>query len=131
MDECKGLIDTAVKTTETGYIQNQPVKALEDVMVDYNGTMQNSLRDVLQFVYGEDGMNGNYIKQQCIETFHLSDLEFKHNYWVDMMDLAGRFLLGVLQIGIDDSSLDVISRLEGPLSHRGPKGTAEEEIRLY
>ena len=24
----------------------------------------------------------------------------------------------------------VISRLEGPLSHRGPKGTAEEEIRL-
>ena len=28
-------------------------------------------------------------------------------------------------------SNSVIARLEGPLSHRGPKGTAEEEIRLY
>ena len=32
----EGLIDTAVKTAETGYIQRRLVKALEDVMVKYD-----------------------------------------------------------------------------------------------
>jgi DNA-directed RNA polymerase beta' subunit len=54
----EGLIDTAVKTAETGYIQRRLVKALEDVMVAYDGTVRNSLGDVVQFVYGEDGMDG-------------------------------------------------------------------------
>jgi DNA-directed RNA polymerase II subunit RPB1 len=38
----EGLIDTAVKTSETGYIQRRLVKALEDVMVRYDGTVRNS-----------------------------------------------------------------------------------------
>ena len=108
----KGLIDTAIKTAETGYIQHQPVKVLKDVMVDYDGTVQNSLGDVLQFIYREDGMNGDYIERQCIETFHLSDLKFKHNYWVNVTDPAGRFLSGVLQVSIDDSSLELQARLD-------------------
>ena len=32
----EGLIDTAVKTSETGYIQRRLMKALEDVMVKYD-----------------------------------------------------------------------------------------------
>ncbi|KAH9017413.1 hypothetical protein EDB85DRAFT_2202557 [Lactarius pseudohatsudake] len=67
----EGLIDTAVKTAETGYIQCCLVKALEDMMVNYNGTVQNSLGDVLQFIYREDGMDSAFIKWQRIETFHL------------------------------------------------------------
>ncbi|MDR1722208.1 MAG: DNA-directed RNA polymerase subunit A', partial [Methanobrevibacter sp.] len=39
----EGLIDTAVKTAETGYIQRRLVKALEDIMVQYDGTTRNSL----------------------------------------------------------------------------------------
>lgn len=35
----EGLIDTAVKTAETGYIQCRLIKAPEDVMVHYNGTV--------------------------------------------------------------------------------------------
>ncbi len=54
----EGLIDTAVKTAETGYIQRRLVKALEDVMVKYDGTVRNSLGHVVQFAYGEDGMDG-------------------------------------------------------------------------
>ena len=53
----EGLIDTAVKTAETGYIQRRLVKAMEDVMVKYDGTVRNSLGEVLQFLYGEDGMD--------------------------------------------------------------------------
>jgi len=38
----EGLIDTAVKTAETGYIQRRLIKALEDVMVKYDGSVRTS-----------------------------------------------------------------------------------------
>lgn len=38
------------------------MKALEDVMVKYDGTVRNSNGDILQFLYGEDGMAGEYIE---------------------------------------------------------------------
>ncbi|KAF9466907.1 beta and beta-prime subunits of DNA dependent RNA-polymerase [Collybia nuda] len=108
----EGLIDTAVKTAETGYIQRRLVKALEDVMVCYDGTVRNSLGDLIQFVYGEDGMDGAFIEKQNIETFGLNNEEFEHNYRVDVTDPAGGFLPGVLQVGIDDSSLELQSKLD-------------------
>jgi len=38
----EGLIDTACKTAETGYIQRRLIKALEDVMIKYDGTVRTS-----------------------------------------------------------------------------------------
>ena len=108
----EGLIDTAVKTAETGYIQRRLVKALEDVMVCYDGTVRNSLGDLIQFVYGEDGMDGAFIEKQTIETFGLSNKEFEHNYRVDVTDPAGGFMANVLQAGIDDSSLELQAKLD-------------------
>ncbi|KJE89904.1 polymerase II polypeptide A [Capsaspora owczarzaki ATCC 30864] len=58
----EGVIDTAVKTSETGYIQRRLVKCMEDVMVKYDGTVRNSLGDVIQFVYGEDGLDGAHLE---------------------------------------------------------------------
>ena len=108
----EGLIDTAVKTAETGYIQRRLVKALEDVMVCYDGTVHNSLRDLIRFIYySEDGMDGAFIEQQKIDTFGMSDKEFEHQYQVDVTDKGG-FLPGVLQIGIDDSSLELQAKLD-------------------
>ncbi|GKC31291.1 DNA-directed RNA polymerase II subunit 1 isoform X1, partial [Tanacetum coccineum] len=43
----EGLIDTAVKTSETGYIQRRLVKAMENIMVKYDGTVRNSLGDLI------------------------------------------------------------------------------------
>ncbi|KAJ2926883.1 hypothetical protein H1R20_g10219, partial [Candolleomyces eurysporus] len=108
----EGLIDTAVKTAETGYIQRRLVKALEDVMVCYDGTVRNSLGDLIQFVYGEDGMDGAFIEKQGIETFGLSNKEFEHKYRVDVMDPSGGFMPGVLQVGVDDSSMELQAKLD-------------------
>ncbi|KAG2367401.1 hypothetical protein BDR07DRAFT_1525300, partial [Suillus spraguei] len=87
----EGLIDMAVKKAETGIIMRDSktgrlVKALEDVMVHYDGTVHNSLGDLIQFVYGEDGMDGAFIKRQKIETFGLDNEAFEHNYRVDVTD---------------------------------------------
>lgn len=63
----EGLIDTAVKTSSTGYIQRRLVKAMEDLIIKYDGTVRNSAGDVVQFLYGEDGMDGVRIEGQSIE----------------------------------------------------------------
>lgn len=53
----EGLLDTAVKTAETGYMQRRLVKALEDVVSHYDGSVRNSNGEVVQLVYGDDGMD--------------------------------------------------------------------------
>lgn len=82
----EGLIDTAVKTAETGYIQRRLVKALEDVMAKYDGTVRNSLGDIVQFVYGEDGLDGVYIEKQRVDHINMSDKAFADRYRLDVMD---------------------------------------------
>jgi len=82
----EGLIDTAVKTAETGYIQRRLVKALEDVMAKYDGTVRNSLGDIVQFVYGEDGLDGVYIEKQRVDHINMSDQAFAEKFRLDVMD---------------------------------------------
>uniref|UniRef100_A0A6G1S4K2 DNA-directed RNA polymerase subunit n=1 Tax=Aceria tosichella TaxID=561515 RepID=A0A6G1S4K2_9ACAR len=53
----EGLLDTAVKTAETGYMQRRLVKALEDVVSQYDGSVRNSYGEVVQLIYGDDGMD--------------------------------------------------------------------------
>ena len=45
----EGLIDTAVKTSETGYIQRRLVKAMEDVKITTDGTVRNAKNNIIQF----------------------------------------------------------------------------------
>ncbi|KAJ5089346.1 hypothetical protein N7532_008030 [Penicillium argentinense] len=82
----EGLIDTAVKTAETGYIQRKLVKALEEVMVKYDGTVRNSLGDVIQFIYGEDGLDGAHIENQRVDIIVCSDEKMRDRFRVDVMD---------------------------------------------
>ncbi|CAR30106.1 DNA-directed RNA polymerase II subunit RPB1 [Lachancea thermotolerans CBS 6340] len=82
----EGLIDTAVKTAETGYIQRRLVKALEDIMVHYDGTTRNSLGNVIQFIYGEDGMDAAHIEKQTIDTIASSDAAFERRFRIDLLN---------------------------------------------
>ena len=82
----EGLIDTAVKTAETGYIQRRLVKALEDVMAKYDGTVRNSLGDIVQFIYGEDGIDGVHVEEQRVDIILCSDEQFERKFRVDLMD---------------------------------------------
>jgi len=53
----EGLVDTAVKTAETGYMQRRLVKSLEDLSLQYDYTVRSSMNDIVQFIYGEDGLD--------------------------------------------------------------------------
>ena len=52
----EGLIDTAVMTAETGYMQRRLMKALEDMTIQYDNTVRVSTGSVVQFKYGDDGI---------------------------------------------------------------------------
>jgi len=82
----EGLIDTAVKTAETGYIQRRLVKALEDVMAKYDTTVRNSLGDIVEFIYGEDGLDAVYIEQQRLDSIACSQTHFDKMFKVDLME---------------------------------------------
>ncbi|XP_042460979.1 DNA-directed RNA polymerase III subunit 1-like isoform X1 [Zingiber officinale] len=53
----EGLVDTAVKTAETGYMSRRLMKGMEDLSIYYDQTVRNASGGVVQFVYGDDGMD--------------------------------------------------------------------------
>ena len=67
-----GLIDTAVKTSQTGYIQRRLVKGLEDLKVEYDGTVRNNMGKIVQFTYGEDGAETTRVENQSIPLVNMS-----------------------------------------------------------
>ena len=53
----EGLVDTAVRTQQSGYMQRRLINALEQLRVEYDGTVRNSIGDIVQLKYGEDGVD--------------------------------------------------------------------------
>jgi DNA-directed RNA polymerase II subunit RPB1 len=76
----EGLIDTAVKTSQTGYIQRKLVKAMEDLKVHYDSSGRSSSGDIIQFVYADDGMDAIYIESQPLFLTKMSIDELKQKF---------------------------------------------------
>ena len=54
----EGLVDTAVRTSQSGYLQRRLINALQDLKVEYDGTVKEQTSGMLvQFRYGEDGVD--------------------------------------------------------------------------
>ncbi|CCF58150.1 hypothetical protein KAFR_0D05030 [Kazachstania africana CBS 2517] len=53
----EGLVDTAVKTAETGYMSRRLMKSLEDLSCQYDNTVRTSSNGIVQFTYGGDGLD--------------------------------------------------------------------------
>ncbi len=51
----EGLVDTAVRTSKSGYLQRRLINALQELEAQYDGTVRTSENDIVQFEYGEDG----------------------------------------------------------------------------
>lgn len=80
----EGLIDTAVKTSETGYIQRKLIKAMEDAKVNFDMTVRNAGGHIIQFMYGEDSIDA--IK---LEKHHLDYLK----YDINISDMEDNYLI--------------------------------------
>ena len=70
----EGLIDTAVKTSRSGYLQRCLIKHLESLTVQYDHTVRDSDSSVVQFLYGEDSVDIN-------RTAYLQRFDFLTHNW--------------------------------------------------
>src|SRR3989344_5174141 len=50
-----GLMDTALRTPKSGYLYRRLVSALQDLKVEYDGTVRDASQNIVQFLYGGDG----------------------------------------------------------------------------
>jgi len=53
----EGLIDTAVKTSRSGYLQRCLIKGMEGLRAEYDTTVRDADGSIIQTIYGEDGLD--------------------------------------------------------------------------
>jgi DNA-directed RNA polymerase II subunit RPB1 len=75
-----GLIDTAVKTSTTGYIQRRLIKGLEDLMVNYDMTIRTNKNKVVQFSYGDDSIDTVKVENQDLPIVEMSIQDIYSHY---------------------------------------------------
>ncbi len=72
---------TSKNTSEIGYLQRRLVKALEDVCVKYNNTVQNNKGLIIQFLYGEDGLDATYLENVHVKFLKLNKEQLREMYY--------------------------------------------------
>jgi len=75
-----GLIDTAVKTSTTGYIQRRLIKGMEDLMVSYDMTVRTNKGKLVEFSYGDDGIDPIKVENQPMPLVSMSVQEIYAHY---------------------------------------------------
>lgn len=73
-------------TSSTGYIQRKLVKAMEDCKVSYDMTVRNANGAIVQFLYGEDGMDAVKIEHQPLPYIMMTPDELENNYLISVKD---------------------------------------------
>lgn len=76
----EGLIDTAVKTSDTGYTQRQLIKSMEDLKVHYDGSVRNANGMIVQTIYGEDGLDPMKVETLKYPTAEMSISDILREY---------------------------------------------------
>jgi DNA-directed RNA polymerase II subunit RPB1 len=113
-----GLIDTAVKTSQTGYIQRRLIKGLEDLKVEYDMTVRNNKGKIIQFAYGDDGFDSTRVENQAIPLVGMSIEDIYMHYDI---------------IGINDETTETIHvYTKGATSRlRKQKNETKEKCKAY
>lgn len=76
----EGLIDTAVKTATSGYLQRKLIKATEDLKANFDFTVRSSNNDVVEFIYGSDGFYPTFLETQKSNFAKITAEMLKNDY---------------------------------------------------
>lgn len=97
----EGLIDTAVKTSRSGYLQRCLIKGMEGLSVGYDNSVRDADGSLVQFLYGEDGLDIS--KQQYLTDFGFVLRNFESQ-------LANTHFDGASALGLFDHKDDFFKR---------------------
>jgi DNA-directed RNA polymerase II subunit RPB1 len=79
----EGLIDTAVKTASSGYMQRQLIKTMEDLMTYHDGSVRDAGGIIVQYAYGDDATSATKIENQPISLGGMSDTDIRNRFTVE------------------------------------------------
>lgn len=79
-------------TSEIGYLQRKLVKAMEDCKISYDHTVRNASGTIVQFLYGEDGMDPTKIENQNIPYIEMDYTKLRATYLLTSADDLTTFL---------------------------------------
>ncbi|CAN3372368.1 hypothetical protein DIURU_004174 [Diutina rugosa] len=92
----EGLVDTAVKTAETGYMSRRLMKSLEDLSAQYDNTVRNSSNGIVQFRYGGDGLDPFDMEGDAVPVNF--ERQWNHSFNVTMdLDASGLLPVEVIK----------------------------------
>jgi DNA-directed RNA polymerase II subunit RPB1 len=92
----EGLIDTAIKTAESGYINRRLIKCMEDLAVHYDGTVRNGNNVIVQYVYGDSHLDQVKQKNTKLHSLSMNNEQLKNKYYLsetEVDDLSKRLKL--------------------------------------
>lgn len=142
----EGLIDTAIKTAQTGYTERKLMKCLENIKTHSDGTVRDRQR-VIQFKYGDDGFDAVRIETQPVKPLpgaRKEDLELlkdeKYHFPVPVHRIVRRMRLfgGVgnscgdpVRIDSDNVLLQAFINVHTPTMIPSVRSRYEKEIEKY
>ncbi|KAL3233552.1 DNA-directed RNA polymerase III subunit RPC1 [Nakaseomyces bracarensis] len=125
----EGLVDTAVKTAETGYMSRRLMKSLEDLSLQYDNTVRTSSNGVVQFIYGGDGLDPLEMEGNAQPVNFNRSWDHAYNITFDISER------GLLPYEIKENVEEVLRPLEKKLIRYDTLGNTvkleEEGLDLY
>jgi len=71
----EGMIDTSLKTADSGYMQRKLIKGMEDVMMTYDKTVRSGNNVLMQVIYGDNGINQTHYKEVELRLVNMGNKE--------------------------------------------------------
>jgi DNA-directed RNA polymerase subunit A' len=69
-------MDKSLKTRHSGYMERRLVGALQDLKIEYDGTVRDSLKRIVEFVPGEDGLDPSKVDRVGIDVERIAREKF-------------------------------------------------------
>jgi DNA-directed RNA polymerase subunit A' len=73
MNSRESLMDKSLKTRHSGYMERRLVGALQDLKVEYDGTVRDSSNRIVQFIPGEDGLDPSKVERGGIHVGEIAE----------------------------------------------------------
>lgn len=96
-----------VDTADTGYISRKLVKALEDIMVKYDGTVRNGTNTIVQYLYGDSHIDQTKQKEQKLNIVNLGNDKMKDKFYFS----AGEIKEIVKKSGMSKKEVDKLNNV--------------------
>jgi len=120
----EGLIDTAVKTSRSGYLQRCLIKQLESLVVKYDMTVRDSDNSIVSFMYGDDGVD--VMHNRFLEKFKFMEANYR-----SLPNKAEELIKkGIVQEKPVRRAKEKFHKAEAKIAKKNPKLTGYEVANL-